>query len=421
MEPLILFSIARAVLAIVVVFLVCVVVHEFGHFIVAKRCGVAVPAFAVGFGPKLWKWVRGGTEFSIRLLPLGGMVQLAGEIPQDSLFKKGEQIAVQFDAEQRITMLGDPTDIPRGMVGRLVDLDLSRNMSMTLDFGQGSQTYPVVSRAKLVTGARSSISLVERHEQVLGKPLWQRAAMILAGPVMNFILAGILFAFYFMQVGVFTNAPVIGGIEAGSPASVAGLQSGDRIVAINGNPIHRWTDLVRVIEADKTVPPKPLTVAVARDSVQRQIEVTPKLKKAGPQLGIEASLDHNPVLALRTGYSTVYYTSVNAVQLYGQIIRHHDISNLSGPVGIADVISTQAQQGVLHVVMIAGLLSLNLGLFNLLPFPALDGGRLLFMVVEMVRGRAVDPRKESFVHFVGFALLMLFAVVITYRDVTRLF
>lgn len=414
-------GVVKDAIAVILVFLVCVVIHELGHFLVAKRFGVAVPAFAVGFGPKLWKWVRGGTEFSIRLLPLGGMVQLAGEVPQDALFRRGEQIAVLIDSHGRITMLGDPADIPRGEVGRLVDLDLTHNLTMTLDFGDGPSVYPVMPHAKLVTGPRNSMPIVARSEQVLGKPVWQRAAMILAGPAMNFLLAAVLFGVYLMQSGIFTNAPLIGGVEPGSVAAAAGLQRGDKVVAINGHPISNWQQLVSAIQSDTARPPQPLALDIQRDGQALHKSVTPALVRTGPQLGIEAYLDHNPVRAMRAGFSTVYYTSVRAVQLYGHIIRYHDFSNLSGPVGIANVISSQAQQGVWHVVMIAGLLSLNLGLFNLLPFPALDGGRLLFMVFEMIRGKAVDPRKESLVHFVGFALLMLFAVIITYRDVTRLF
>lgn len=149
--------------------------------------------------------------------------------------------------------------------------------------------------------------------------------------------------------------------------------------------------------------------------------VTPRRTHGYPELGVNEPVSYSPALAWKSGFTTMFATSVNAVHLYYGVIVHHQFNNLSGPVGIADVISQQASISTWMVVMIAGLLSLNLGLFNLLPFPALDGGRLLFMVVEMVRGKSVDPRKESLVHFVGFALLMLFAVVITYRDVTRLF
>ncbi len=413
-------SALKGIVAIVSVFLVCIVLHEFGHYIVAKKSGVAVPAFAVGFGPKIFRWTRNGTEFSIRLFPLGGLVQLAGEIPQDALFRKGEQIAFKVDDQGRVTVLGDPMDVPDGRVGILRDLDLMNRLQMTIDTGDEVRNYTVIPHAKLMTNKRNSMPLVERHEQVLGKPLWQRAAIILAGPVMNFLLAGVLFSAWSGYNGVPTTQ--IATVAPGSPAVVSGLRTGDKILAVDGKTISNWTDLQRAIRSDNSKPPKPLRIDIQRGEMTEQMTVTPRMVDGNiPQLGVTPQLSHNVIQAVKTGFADVYFGSVNAIQAYWQVISQHQFNSLAGPVGIADVISQQAQNGFWHVVMIAGLLSLNLGLFNLLPIPALDGGRLLFMIVEMFRGRAVDPRKEGLVHLVGFGLLMLFAVVITYRDVTRLF
>lgn len=424
-ELIVAMDVLRSVVAIIAVFVVSIVIHEFGHYIVAKKCGVAVPAFAIGFGPKLVRWFRRGTEFSVRLFPIGGMVQLAGELPQDTLFRKGEQLAVELDEAGRIQAVGGPADLPHGQIVTLENLDLMNRMQMTLRTADGVETYAVRPHARLMTSARNSMPIVERHEQVLGKPLWQRAAMILAGPLMNFLLAGVLFTLLNVHMGIGLHTPVLGQIVPGSPAAQAGLIQGDRVESVDGHAINSWDQLVTEIQSDKSNPPKPLRMVVTRDGATQTIVVHPHLvTEAGkkvPQLGVNEPVTHNPVRAFTSGFSSVYYGSVNAVQLYIQVFTHHQFQDLSGPVGIADVISQQAQSGVWQVVFITALLSLNLGLFNLLPIPALDGGRLLFMVVEMVRGKGVDPRKEGLVHFVGFALLMLFAVVITYRDVTRLF
>lgn len=412
----------KAVIAVISVFVVSIVVHEFGHFITAKRFGVAVPAFAVGFGPKLWKWRRGGTEYSIRLYPVGGFVQLAGEIPQDTLFRKGEAIGYELNDSGQITKLGDPGDVPEGLVGTLRNLDLMERLQMTIETPEGLQTFALVPHARLMTNARSSIPLVEKHEQVLGKPLWQRAIIILAGPFMNFLLAGMLFSAFYLHSGIPVNASTLGAIVPGSAAAGAGLLQGDKVLTVNGKPVSKWTDLVLAIRHDTSVPPEPLALRVLRNGQEQSITVTPARTSQGiPQLGVNAPLTFSPARAIRDGFTFVYTGSINGLQLYWHVISQHQFDSLSGPVGIADVIGTEAQSGMWRVVMIAGLLSLNLGLFNLFPFPALDGGRLLFMVVEMVRGKSVDPRKEGLVHLVGFALLMLFAVVITYHDVTRLF
>lgn len=397
--------------------------HEFGHFIVAKWSGVTVPVFAVGFGPKLVKWVRGGTEYSIRPYLFGGFVQLAGEVPQETFFQVGEQVSVQWDEDGSIAVVGEPADLPEGTVCTLRQLDLTRRMEMTLEMAEGVRTYRVRPHAKLMTSRRNSLPLVEPSEQMIAKPLWKRAAIILAGPMMNFLLAGVLFSLVFFHNGIPINQPILGSIVPGSPAAHAGLMAGDRVVAVDGRPVSTWMGLVQDIRGDFVSPPRPLSIRVVRNGQTRTIQVTPALGQGKtPELGVGVSLNHNPVVSVTNGFSTVYQASVQTLSvLYHQVIAHHQFKDLSGPVGIAYVIGQEAQAGFWNVVMIGGLLSLNLGLMNLLPIPALDGGRLLFMLVELVRGRALDPRKEGFVHVIGFALLMLVGVVITYRDVLRLF
>ncbi|GGI94558.1 zinc metalloprotease [Alicyclobacillus cellulosilyticus] len=415
----------RSAVAIALVFVVCVVVHEFGHYAVAKRCGVAVPTFAIGFGPRLVRWFRGGTEFSVRLFPLGGMVQLAGEIPHDALFRRGERIAVRIDPDGWIDAMADPADLGEDLraegwlVGVLQDLDLTERWVMTIAGPDGVRTYPVRTGARLHANRRTVIPLVERSRQVIGKPLWQRALIILAGPLMNFALAGVLFSAFYWHTGIPVNEPVLGAVAPGSPAAHAGLHQGDQVLSVDGRPVDTWMSLVERVRADRTG--KPLLLRIKRDGVVLNVTVRPRLTKQGPLLGVSYPMSYNVVRAVSTGFSTVYFGSINALGMYFQVFAHHQFNNLAGPVGIADVISQEAQSGIWQVVMITGWLSLNLGLFNLLPFPALDGGRLLFMVAELVRGRSFDPRKEGLVHFLGFALLMLFAAVITYRDVTRLF
>lgn len=423
MLALAILSVAKSVIAIIAVFVVSIVIHEFGHYYVAKRAGVAVPQFAIGFGPKLIRWMQRGTEFSVRLFPIGGMVQLAGEVPQNALFRKGEEVAVEVNRQGQISVVGDPSDVPYGRIGILRDLDLIDRLQMTIAFADTTETLPVMPYARLMTSKRNSMPLVERHEQVLGKPLWQRAAIILAGPFMNFLLAGVLFSVSFMHSGVPVNQPVLGQILPNYPAQAAGLRQGDEVLAVNGHATNSWAQLVQQIRTDSGKQLKSIELKIDRGGQVSTVTVKPKKGPQGvPLVGVDNPVSYNKAVAVGRGFSNVYTGTVATLQAYVTVFKQHQFKELSGPVGIADVISQGAQTGGFWTVAaIAAFLSLNLGFFNLLPIPALDGGRLLFMIVEAVRGRRFDPNKEGLVHLVGFALLMLFAVVITFRDVTRFF
>lgn len=411
----------KAAVAIILVFGVCITLHELGHFFVAKKSGVAVPVFAIGFGPRLFKFKRGGTEYSLRLLPIGGFVQMAGEAPQESWFPVGQTVAYELNDEDEIIRLADAKDLPRAYIGTVRHADLTDHLQMTLQTSDGVRTFRVRPHARVMMNSRMSIPIVERHEQVVGKPLWQRASIILAGPVMNLLLAGFLFA----SVNTYTGVPTttIGQVESNTPAQRAGLQAGDRILEVNNQSVHSWDQLVSLVVSNgyQNHQVKPIHLVAEHRGSTEDLTITPELVKGSPVIGIETAISRNPVRTVASGFSALGRDIALTVHGYVGLFVHHQFQSLSGPVGIADVITQQVRFGFWNVVAVAGALSLGLGLFNLLPIPALDGGRLLFMIIELIRGRRVDPEKESMVHFVGFALVMLFAVVITYRDVTKLF
>ena len=347
--------ILKSAIAVAAVFVVCVVIHEYGHYSVAKHYGVSVPAFAIGMGPKIFKWMRRGTEFSIRAFPIGGFVQLAGEVPQDTLFRIGEQIAYELGPTGKLKVIADPRDLPHANVATLRGLDLYNRLEMTLETSEGIHTYSVQPYAKLMTGVRSSMPIVSKDEQMIGKPLYQRALMILAGPFMNFLLAGVLFSATFMHIGVPIQTPYIGQVVSGSAAAEAGLLAGDKVVQINGTVIRNWNDVVMGIQGDRTNPPAPLNIEIQRNGKIESIHVVPKVNKQGiPILGINEPVTYNPAKAVQAGFSSVYTQTIATAQMYGQVVSKHQFKDLAGPVGIADVIGQQAQAGIWQVVMIAG-------------------------------------------------------------------
>jgi len=340
--------------AAIIAFGVMVFVHELGHFLLAKRVGITVHAFALGFGPMLVGTRRGDTLYSINLIPFGGYVKLAGE-------------------------------------------DLAE--------GGGPDTF----RAKTV---------------------WQRMAVLVAGPVMNLILALVLLAGLALVLGVpvgVTNR--IGqilttcsddGRVIPCPAAQAGLQAGDAIVAINGVPMASGDEVIDTIHRH---PHTALRLTVERGGRRFEVTVTSVLD---PRQGIgligyrpEAVRERmGPLRALGWGLSTVGQTAGALLGALGTLlVRPVEVArSFMGPVGAVRFLGEAARGGGEMFLYTAAIMSIIIGVFNLLPVPALDGGRLLFLILEVVRRRPVDPRREGYIHLVGFALLLLLLVTLTLRD-----
>jgi regulator of sigma E protease len=256
------------------------------------------------------------------------------------------------------------------------------------------------------------------------KTIGQRISIIFAGPLMNFLLAIALLAviFFFQGLPVPSPGTSIGDVIPGSPASEAGLKAGDQIVAINGERVDRWEDLVHIIY-DK--PEEKIFVTVVRDGFEKRFNlVTFKDEEGLGKIGIYQASEYQKLGILQalvmgvewTGRVTFMILDFLAKMIFGQAP-----ADLGGPVRVVSEIGKAAEMGFFFLLQLAAFLNINLGLFNLLPIPALDGSRIMFLFWEKVRGRPVDPVKENFIHLVGLGLLLLLMVIITYNDVLQVF
>jgi regulator of sigma E protease len=417
----------QVVFLTVMVFFVIVTIHEWGHFYFAKRAGILVREFAIGFGPKLFSIKRGETRYTLRLVPAGGFVRMAGEDPELVEIQTGQTIAVRVKDNQVTRIYLDRLDDRSNVVrGEVEYLDLEKKLSITLLADGMAETYAVHPQAVMIgKGRETQIAPIDR--QFGSKTVGQRAIAIFAGPVMNFILAFVLFGVYFQMAGVPMENPdrlLIGNVGENMPASQTDIQVGDTIDSVNGVKI--GTDSNKMVELIQKSANIPLTFTVIRNGQPLSFKITPVLdtKEKVGKIGISAAVPTRPITFLETfKYSGIAMKNMTITIFEGfknLIIGNFKLDDLGGPVRTAQVTSQIAERGLTELTSWVALLSLYLGIFNLLPIPALDGSRLLFLGLEAVRGRPVDPNRESMVHFIGFAMLMLLMLAVTYNDILRL-
>ncbi|UFJ42160.1 RIP metalloprotease RseP [Brevibacillus humidisoli] len=409
----------ESILAIIVVFSLLVLVHELGHFLLAKRAGILCREFALGMGPKIFRFKRGETEYTVRALPIGGLVRMAGEDPELDVLKPRMEIAVELDQEGRVSrLLLDPKqwNEKRHVRGTIVHYDLEHKLTLTLETDEGQTSYPVHPQAHLVF-ADQEVQIAPYNRQFRGKTVGQRFWAIFAGPAANFLLAFVLLASLGLIFGVPNSKPLLGEVKPGGPAAQAGLLEGDRVLSIEGTPVKSWRQIVEIVSQS---PNETLTFEVERNGTKKSFEVTVGSKDNIGQIMVYSTITYSPWAAVKYGaYATYEYTALILTNLAMLFTGAVGLEDLSGPVGIFKMTGEFAQQGLEILIRWAAVLSINLGLFNLLPLPALDGGRLAFLGVEALRGRPVDPQKEGMVHFLGFAFLMLLILVVTWNDLQR--
>ncbi|MCA0754071.1 RIP metalloprotease RseP [Paenibacillus sp. N4] len=416
----------QVVFLTVLVFFVIVTIHEWGHYFFAKRAGILVREFAIGFGPKLFSVKRGETRYTLRLIPAGGFVRMAGEDPEIVDVQEGQTIAVRIKDDKVTRLYLDRLDERSGVIrGEVVRIDLESKLSVTLDVEGENESYQVHPTALLISKGKET-QIAPKDRQFGSKTVGQRALAIFAGPLMNFVLAFILFAAYIQMAGIPVENPdklFVNEVTEGMPADKANLQKGDVIDSVNGVKI--GADFDKMIDLIGKSPNVPVKMDIIRDGVTQQVELTPEPNDEGVgKVGITA--------ALPTRAATFSETVTGAAKLMKNMTRsifegfkkllfgEFKLDDLGGPVRTAEVTSQIAQQGIAQLTSWTALLSLYLGIFNLLPIPALDGSRLIFLGLEAVRRRPIDPNRESMVHFVGFALIMLLMLVVTYNDILRL-
>lgn len=424
----------QTVIAFIIIFGSLVFFHELGHFLFAKRAGILVREFAIGMGPKIFGLQKGETIYTLRLLPIGGYVRMAGEDLDSVELQPGYRVALvtdENDVVQKIILNQSENNLQPNVIFMEVErADLNKELWIEGYDEDDEDEYPSVRRYQV---ARDAVVVEKGNETLIApydrqfdsKSLGHRFMTIFAGPLFNFILAFFIFLALGLLQGIPTNEPIISEVADEGPAIAAGMQAGDKVVEINGESVADWATLSSIIQSS---PGKELQIVVERDGGQYPLTITPSTveqdgKEFG-QIGIYYSTPYekNPIQAIPYAGEQVYSWTAAILNALGNLITgQFKLDDLSGPVGIYKYTETVATYGIFTLMSWAGMLSINLGLMNLLPLPALDGGRLLFFILEALRGKPINREKEGMVHFVGIVLLMILMVVVTWNDIQKFF
>ena len=353
------FHVILAVVSALVGLGILILVHEFGHFLVAKKIGVGVLTFSLGFGPKLWRRKVGETEYVLSAFPLGGYVKMVGEDPDEEV----------------------------------QEVDLLRSFS---------------------------------HQGLV-----KRAAIVIAGPLFNLLLAVVIFVCIFMAYGVPVLTTRVGGVEPNSPAARAGVLKGDQIFGVDGQEVKKWEELSSRIKKSQG---RVLKLRIEREGQKTEVAVQPTMregknvfgeKQENWAIGIvsEVSLEKSdPLLAVPKAFSQTWdYSYLTLVALYKMVKGEVSPKNLGGPLLIAQMAGQQAREGLGSFFFFIAVLSINLGVLNLLPIPVLDGGHLFFFVLEAILRRPVKLKLREKAQQVGVFVLILIMIYAFYRDIARFF
>ncbi|MET3682172.1 regulator of sigma E protease [Alkalibacillus flavidus] len=416
----------NTVIAFIIMFGLLVFIHELGHLVLAKRTGMLAREFAIGFGPKIFSYRKHETLYTVRLLPIGGYVRVAGEDPEIIELKPGHHVGLEFNEQGSVNkiIVNNKSNHPDAKVVEVSKIDLDHALTLeandldTDDFHE----YDVDRQALFVMDEKETL-IAPYDRQFSSKSAFQKFLQVFAGPFMNFVLAvGLFIALGFAQ-GVPAEEAIIGDVEPDTPAANADFQPGDQVISVEDESISTWRDLVMYVQER---PGETLDVTLERGDDIVTTSVAPEeVEEQGQtigRLGVARHFEKAPGDVFVYGFTQTYDVTVLILEAVGQLVTGQlSLDALAGPVGIYSATDDVVQTGFFSYVMWTAMLSINLGIVNLLPLPALDGGRLVFIGLEAIRGKPLDPQKEGIVHFIGFALLMLLMIAVTWNDIERLF
>ncbi|MBM7642724.1 RIP metalloprotease RseP [Streptococcus loxodontisalivarius] len=416
------------ILTFIIIFGILVVVHEYGHFYFAKKSGILVREFAIGMGPKIFAHIgKDGTAYTIRMLPLGGYVRMAGWGDDSTEIKTGSPASLTLNAEGAVTRINlsqkqlDTTSLPMNVT----TYDLEDKLTITGLVLDETKTYPVDHDATIVEEDGTEVRIAPLDVQYQNASVWGRMITNFAGPMNNFILGALVFILLmFVQGGAPNYQSNVVQVTDGGAMQAAGVQSGDRILEIAGTKVDTWSEITDAVSTATENLSDGQTIAVTvetEDNQTENLEITPK--KSGSQylIGVSVGLKTGFWDKIQGGLSETWTGATAILTALKNLIASFSLDKLGGPVAMYQMSNQAAAQGLTTVLNLMAMLSINLGIFNLIPIPALDGGKIVINILEAIRRKPLKQETEAYVTLAGVVIMLILMIAVTWNDIMRAF
>lgn len=415
----------KTLITFIIVFGVIVVVHEYGHLWWAKRAGILVREFSIGMGPKIFAHqAKDGTVYTIRILPVGGYVRMAGWGEDKTEIKKGQPAALVLEMQQerpkvkRIN-LSDRVELDGAVPILVTAYDFEKSLTIEGEVFGEHQTYDVDHDATIIEEDGTEVRIAPLDVQYQSASVIGKILTNFAGPLNNFILGLVAFIVVtFMQGGVPNPINQVGTVEKGLPAYVAGVKTNDEITSVNGVKTNTWDAVVAQIQKSQG---KKIELDIVRSGSKKQLAIQPKKIDGAYRVGITAPLKTGFWDKVTGGFQQTAYMFTAITRALQQLFVRPNLNDLGGPVAIYQMSGQAAKGGLITIISFIGMLSINLGLVNLIPIPVLDGGKIVLNLIEAIRRKPLSQEKESFITMIGVVFMFALFLAVTWNDIMRLF
>ncbi|MGT2772347.1 RIP metalloprotease RseP [Streptococcus marimammalium] len=415
------------ILTFIFIFGVIVVIHEYGHLYFAKKSGILVREFSIGMGPKIFAH-RGkdGTTYTIRLLPLGGYVRMAGWGDDKTDIKTGALVNLEFNDSSEIKRinLSNHSISPNSLPMNIVSYDLENKLEVTGLVLEETKTFKVNHKATIIEEDGTEVLIAPKDVQYQNASISGRMMTNFAGPMNNFILGIIVFIFLaFIQGGVPDETTNRVQVIPNGPLAQAGVDENSQILSIEGKTISNWHELTQgVADATKDLNEgAAISLIVKGDNGEKTVSVVPKKHNSTYYIGVTRSLKTSFTDKLFGGFQMAYTSAFSILNGLKNLIFHPDINKLGGPVAIYQLSNQAAASGFSDILYLMAMLSMNLGILNLVPIPALDGGKIVMNILEAIRRKPLKQETEMYITLAGVVVMVILMISVTWNDILRTF